>query len=690
MTDNTNPTIRQKNSRYRPEIDGLRALAVIAVIVNHFSQDILPGGYLGVDIFFVISGYVITSSLSERSSKDFKDFISRFYERRIKRLVPALAVFVLTMGLAICIVNPKPELSLLTGIYSLAGLSNLYLLDQSTDYFAQSTELNVFTHTWSLGVEEQFYILFPFLIWLSGFGRQTRNGSRNLALVIGTLSIASLTGFLFLYPTNQSAAYFLMPTRFWEMAAGCLAFLGVKECIAIERTLEKIPPLLTMALMVGVMVLPVPLAPASTLAVVGLSCILIACLNKKTTAFKVLTHPRIVDVGLMSYSLYLWHWGVLSISRWTIGIQWWSAPFQIALMLALAMGSYRWIETPLRHGSWRGRRWATLMIGGGVLMTAYGGLMILRYPLKGKLYAWDSKSQKQEFKPKRSKCSAKATSIFPACIINNTNQPTSNPGKATPKILIVGDSHTKYHVPLAHKLSRELHLEVGVNAVPGYPFPPNNLIRIKSRAKAKPGYELQAKARNLMGAYLKSGDIVLIINSGSYTRDLDLVDTLGFQYPNDQWKGNNQTYFLSRLEHELRSLANSLKKKNISIIYFMPNPSFEPYLIPQLCADPKPYQQFNPIRSDCKQTKPIGQVRDLHKTTLEPLSRAMSDIPNLYFYDPLGALCSATTCSTTIDAVQLFTDGSHLNTYGSERIYPSLSSLMKRHQILSTLREGEH
>ena len=160
-----NTSLPLKSSRYRPEIDGLRAFAVIAVIINHFNKHILPGGYLGVDIFFVISGYVITSSLFGRTSNDFKDFISGFYERRIKRLVPALSVFVLTTSIAICLFNPWSGLSLQTGIMSLFGLSNLYLFANSTDYFALSADLNVFTHTWSLGVEEQFYILFPFFVW---------------------------------------------------------------------------------------------------------------------------------------------------------------------------------------------------------------------------------------------------------------------------------------------------------------------------------------------------------------------------------------------------------------------------------------------------------------------------------------------------------------------------------------------
>jgi peptidoglycan/LPS O-acetylase OafA/YrhL len=175
---------------YRPEINGLRALAVVAVIINHFNKDILPSGYLGVDIFFVISGFVITSSMAGRSSRNFGDLLMGFYVRRIKRLVPALVVFVVITSFLICMFNPNPGTYLQTGMTSLFGLSNLFLLKNSIDYFATSTELNPFTHTWSLGVEEQFYFLFPFLLWFTGFGRQTSKGSRKLIWVIGTLSVA--------------------------------------------------------------------------------------------------------------------------------------------------------------------------------------------------------------------------------------------------------------------------------------------------------------------------------------------------------------------------------------------------------------------------------------------------------------------------------------------------------------------
>ena len=352
MSMSIEQTQKNTNGKYRTEIDGLRAFAVVTVIINHFNKVILPGGYLGVDIFFVISGYVITSSMYKRESKDFKDFISGFYERRIKRLVPALSVFVIITSFLICLFDPKPDLSLKTGLTSLFGLSNFYLLKHATDYFAQSTELNVFTHTWSLAVEEQFYILFPFLVWLSGFGRKTKNGARNLFLVMLTISAGSIVSFLYLYSVNQPAAYFLMPSRFWEMAAGCLTFIITQKRQSIKIWLEKIPPFFIIGLIFGVMYFQFPLAEISTIVVVVLSSILLVSLNSKTLAFKFFTNSYIVYIGLISYSLYLWHWGVLSLARWSIGITKITTIPLILLIILFSVLSYELVERRTRKISW--------------------------------------------------------------------------------------------------------------------------------------------------------------------------------------------------------------------------------------------------------------------------------------------------------------------------------------------------
>jgi peptidoglycan/LPS O-acetylase OafA/YrhL len=276
-------------SPYRLELDGLRAVAVIAVIINHFSKNVLPSGYLGVDIFFVISGFVITSSLANHRSESFGEFFLGFYARRMKRLIPALVLFVVFTSILICFFDPNPSMSLGVGWRALFGLSNITLYNMATDYFAASTKLNPFTHTWSLGVEEQFYLTFPFLVWLSGFGRLVAGGAKNLFWIIGILSVASLIVFLYLYQNNQSAAYFLMPARFWELGAGCLLFLLPQHPNKFICTLKSIPPLLVIAALAGVLLSPLQFAIQATIAVVGLTAVLLACIHSDTTGYYLLT-----------------------------------------------------------------------------------------------------------------------------------------------------------------------------------------------------------------------------------------------------------------------------------------------------------------------------------------------------------------------------------------------------------------
>ena len=377
QTSISNSANIHSNSSYRPEIDGLRALAVIAVIINHFNKDILPSGYLGVDIFFVISGYVITSSLAGRLSKDLGSFLMSFYVRRIKRLLPALILFVVVNSFLISLFNPNPEVSLKTGIASLFGFSNLYLWKQSTDYFAAATELNVFTHTWSLGVEEQFYMVFPLVIWFTGFNRLAKKGSRNLSVIMGALSVASLMSFVYLYHTNQPAAYFLMPTRLWELGTGCLIFLGLNHSDKIRfiRFLEIIPSFIIAVAILIVLFMPLQFAISATIAVVVLTAILIAGIRSRTAMYELFTNKHVVYIGLISYSLYLWHWSILSISRWTIGISWWTVPIQLTLMMLFCIVSYKYLETPLRRSTWSPSFPKT--IGYGLSASISAGLCIL-------------------------------------------------------------------------------------------------------------------------------------------------------------------------------------------------------------------------------------------------------------------------------------------------------------------------
>ena len=372
---------------YRPEIDGLRALAVLSVIINHFNKDLLPSGYLGVDIFFVISGFVITSSLYNRRQKNLREFLCSFYARRIKRLVPAHVVCAVITSILICLFNPAPMASLKTGIASLFGISNLYLLRQEADYFGDAIQLNAFTHTWSLGVEEQFYFFFPFIVWFTRFGRRLSMNRMYLPAVLAVLAITSLLGFIQLRGTNQSAVYFLMPTRVWELGVGALAFIVMTNSGAgrLSSLLRLVP--LPVSLAIGVVLfMPLQLWVYATTAAVILTALLIVSVHPQCAVYTTFTHPTIVNLGRISYSLYLWHWSILSISRWTIGIHWWSVPLQAGLIVIAAIWSYRYVEKPLRSAEWSSVQWKTLLYGIATLIGTAGLLACLLTPLGKHLF----------------------------------------------------------------------------------------------------------------------------------------------------------------------------------------------------------------------------------------------------------------------------------------------------------------
>ena len=333
---------------YRPEIDGLRGLAILAVILNHFNDTLIPGGYLGVDIFFVISGYVITSSLFNRSDQSLVHFLLNFYSRRIKRIFPTLIIFCLISSLLACFFIQDLRMNLRTGMTSIFGISNLYLIKWSTDYFASSTKLNIFSQTWSLGVEEQFYLIYPFLFWFLSPKKKNVEKFTNFTLVMIALSLISLITFKYYLVTNQSLAYYLMPSRFWEIALGCLTFFyqdSIKNNFRNNNHYGKI----IISLITLIIFLPISINIYSTFSIVILSALLIAILEKENFSFKLLTSKPILKLGKLSYSLYLWHWGVIVISKWTIGIHWWSIPFQALIIYFVSSVSYKYIEYPFKN-----------------------------------------------------------------------------------------------------------------------------------------------------------------------------------------------------------------------------------------------------------------------------------------------------------------------------------------------------
>lgn len=660
------------SSKYRPEIDGLRAFAVVAVIINHFNKDLLPSGYLGVDIFFVISGYVITSSLAGRESKNFLDFLTGFYERRIKRLVPALVVFVLITSILISLFNPDPGVALGLGWKSLFGVSNISLYRSSTDYFAQSTELNPFTHTWSLGVEEQFYLLFPFLIWFSGFGQQTAKGARNLFLLVGAMTIASLLGFIYLYQVNQPAAYFLMPPRFWEMAAGCLIFIGFQKRAKIEQALEQVPPLPVVLAMVGVMFLPVSAAVPATIGIVVLSAILIACLKEGTSAYDFFTLEKVVYVGLISYSLYLWHWSVLCISRWTIGIHWWSVPIQVGVILLLATGSYRFIETRFRKNAFANRR---QIIGSGLGVLFFSALLLTGVSKQNRfsIYLGDtSKIPEERFEHRftdgaiTSKQCLDFDSVVAATMICQENYDREE-NKQT--YWLVGDSHAISLLRGFRKLAIAESKVLRVVTRRATAFPQPKEIRALGPYPEKDMVNRMNSFIALEKIMLKQvhpGDVVFIAQRFPFHFGPDLyeyqLDKFFYKRNNQVVKYDKRQYFIEWLK-SLELFALKMQGNGAKVVILGGIPEWKAAK-DKNCKGQKRLWFQSLQGENCNSPKELwNSLYGWHNELLRQLPAKQK---NVYVFNSLDAVCPRGRCGLYDDSRKsLYWDDDHLSDYAS-------------------------
>ena len=214
---------------YVHSIDGLRAVAVISVIIFHIKDSYLPGGFNGVDMFFAISGYVVTKSVYNVKISKFIDFISFFYARRLLRIAPALVAMLLTTFVLSSMFVPQSWIgrnTVNTGFAAFFGLSNFVLYLNSDSYFSASTHLNYFTHTWSLGVEEQFYLIFPVIIFWANKISGNSALTRYFLYVLSFLSISSLIICGITNLRDHQHSFYMIDSRFWELGFGMLLCLA--------------------------------------------------------------------------------------------------------------------------------------------------------------------------------------------------------------------------------------------------------------------------------------------------------------------------------------------------------------------------------------------------------------------------------------------------------------------------------
>jgi peptidoglycan/LPS O-acetylase OafA/YrhL len=356
--------------KYRSEIDGLRTLAVLPVVLFHAGFSVFSGGFIGVDIFFVISGYLITTILI-RELEESRFSILRFYERRFRRILPALFVVIAaTIPLAWLQLDPLRFKDFSKSIIATMAFVSNILFWRESGYFDTDAENKPLLHTWSLAVEEQYYLFFPIMLFLFW-----RYGRRSTLSAIVLLTIVSFALCLWGARHHQAANFYLLPTRMWELFAGSICAFAVPH-LRGNQWLSALGFALIVAGIFGIngeMRFPdwITLAP-----VLGASLIILFA-RSGTLVAKVLSLKPMVWIGLISYSLYLWHQPLLAFARLK-----WGSHLSLSLMLGLvglslilAVLTWRFVEQPFRgKRAWLSTRAALFgaSLTGMIIFSAFG------------------------------------------------------------------------------------------------------------------------------------------------------------------------------------------------------------------------------------------------------------------------------------------------------------------------------
>ncbi|MEO0550716.1 MAG: acyltransferase family protein [Pseudomonadota bacterium] len=337
--------------KYRADIDGLRAIAVGTVFLFHLNENWLPGGFIGVDVFFVISGFLITTILYTDIEAGQLSF-AKFYQRRISRLFPMILIVSVATLIAASIIYSAQDFASagINFVAAVLSVANIKFLLQG-NYFELSPDAQPFLHFWSLSVEEQFYLVFPPLLWA-----MHRWARKYLLTLIAAMTIVSFIACVLLTFRSPSAAFYLLPTRAWELGVGGLiGILMVRNQLSVPSALARWLPLLGVVLILVTSLLlhesmgfPGYMA---ALPVVGTAAILIGCLNGPYVGYNVLAAAPMVALGKLSYSLYLWHWPVFSMTDYALFTQ--SDELRYAIKIGLSFGltllTYYVIENPTRR-----------------------------------------------------------------------------------------------------------------------------------------------------------------------------------------------------------------------------------------------------------------------------------------------------------------------------------------------------
>ncbi len=652
--------------QYRPEIDGLRAIAVLTVIFYHAGFSFMSGGYLGVDIFFVISGFLITSIIRQEILEE-RFSIAKFYERRIRRILPALYVVIAaSLAASWFIQTPQQLTAQFESVLSiLLYVSNFYFLFQN-DYFASDAALFPLIHTWSLAVEEQFYVVFP--IFLILIMKQKKVDIRLILLAVCTLSLAT-TYFADRYDPN--ANFYLTTSRAWELGIGCLlAFLPAPK--KITPNVANVITLLSLAIIAASMALftdkiyhPSPFTLVPVLA----TALLIHYTVEGSITYRILAHKYAVRIGLYSYSAYLWHQPLFALFRAKYYEQIDPVNFLPLIILTFALAHFTWkyIETPVRNKTLI--RYKSLLIALGFISILFAGFSALGIQKEG-FYGRFSKDGTadifaQQIMPKP---------FMTKCLQNyhdkslDTLKDTCSLGeqKAHYDFILWGDSHAASLAYGINQSAAQLKLSGLQLTVDACPLSPE-LTRIDKQHYIK---DCPANAAKALQIIKKIKPEYLVIQSRwalqfEKTRFDNKQGGVEHGAPIKIKKINiDATYTDISLEAYystyLKKLAQDMADQGTKLIIIGPTPEAGWSVPERMIYSANHYQAIDV-------TLPRARIDARHKN-VDALFSTLQSLDNLTLINPVDIFCTDEICAYNHEAIPYYRDDDHLSNYGAVKL----------------------
>lgn len=635
--------------KYRADIDGLRAVAVLPVVAFHAFPHLLTGGFIGVDIFFVISGFLISTIIFEnieRGSFSFADF----YARRVRRIFPALSLVLLTtllLGWALLFTDEFRNVGkhVATGSAFVANFG----LWQESGYFDAATTAKPLVHLWSLGVEEQFYIFWPLLVWLAW---RMRTNLMGLVLVA---AIASFCVTMVMRQGDTVGMFFSPLSRFWELLAGAgLAWLARRPGSVLQRggRWQHVASVAGLALIGGgVLFMSESLLFPGAWAMIPVAgaMLLIAAGPTAVVNRWVLANPVMVWFGLISYPLYLWHWPFLSYAWIVYGAP--EAPVKlvaVALSILLAWLTFRFIEKPVRkaRGMQRVAPLATavaLLFCAGVAIRFWDGTQsrLGEHTSTAALVEAERAYVKAQEGESCRRLLGLALPDQAYCVATS----------ATPRVLVVGDSHASaLFAPLFPASAGHEALLIGSNGCDLYPN-----LSIQRLNSSPHGMNCQAVAQYAIevARSLSSVETVVIAQAWPEIRRQ--------KEPNDYFDGDTRLDYYGALPNGAGALAEAFLAAGKRVLFLKD--------VPTLPYSPRSCERDLPLGLDIDCHIPRESFDKDRAPYLAAVATLAQRVPALQVVDPTALFCDAQRCNALHEGQAQYQDEEHVNVRAALRIW---------------------